>query len=178
MPFDTHAPGEGVTTSHSPSELIISDQVVSEHSWTWSGFRRGLITKIPLAIGVAAYGVVFGILGRQVGLKLLAVMLMNTMVFAGVARVAALDLWSYPLPIVAIVTTTLLINMRLLLLGAALRPWLDRYPNRKIYPWLHIMADEGWALAMSRYARGERDAGFRMGALTMVMGGCLPATVT
>ncbi len=164
--------------SHSLSEPGISEESAPGHRWTRGGFRRGLVAGIPLAVGVAAYGVVFGVLARQVGLTLLEVMLMNTMVFAGVAQVAALDLWAYPLPIITIVATTLLINMRLLLLGASLRPWLDRYPNRRVYPWLHILADEGWALAMSRYARGERDAGFLMGALTIVMGGWLPATVT
>lgn len=117
---------------------------------------------IPVAVSVAAFGVVFGALARQVGLTLLEVILMNTLVFAGAAQIAALDLWVYPLPILAIVATTLLINLRLLLLGSALRSWLGRYTDRKVYPWLHIMADEGWALAMNRYARGERDAGFLM----------------
>lgn len=149
----------------------------TRHSWTLAGLKRGLIAGIPVAVSVGAYGVVFGVLARQVGLTLLEVILMNVLVFAGAAQTAALDLWSYPLPIVAIVTTTLLINMRLLLLGAALRPWLDRYPGRKVYPLLHIMADEGWALAMNRYVRGERDVGFLVGALAMVPIGWLPAVV-
>jgi 4-azaleucine resistance transporter AzlC len=144
---------------------------------TAHGFRRGLVAGIPVAIGVAAYGLVFGVLSRQVGLTLLEVILMNTIVFAGAAQTAALDLWSYPLPIAAIVVTTLLINMRLLLLGAALRPWVGRLPARRVYPWLHIMADEGWALAMNRYARGERDVGFLLGAFLMVPIGWVPATV-
>lgn len=147
------------------------------HRWTVAGFRRGLVAGIPVAVSVAAYGIVFGVLARQVGMTLLEVIVMNMLVFAGAAQTAALDLWSYPLPIFAIVTTTLLINMRLLLLGAALRPWLDRYPDRRVYPWLHIMADEGWALAMNRYARGERDAGFLVGALAMVPVGWLPAVI-
>lgn len=147
------------------------------HRWTTAGVRRGMIACIPVAVSVAAYGVVFGVLARQVGLTLLEVVLMNTVVFAGAAQTAALDLWSYPLPIAAIVTTVLLINMRLLLLGAALRPWLDRYPDRKVYPWLHILADEGWAVAMNRYARGERDAGFLIGSLAMVFIGWLPAVI-
>ena len=154
-----------------------SHAATGKHRWTAAGFRRGLVAGIPVAVSVAAYGIVFGVLARQVGLTLLEVILMNVVVFAGAAQTAALDLWTYPLPIFAIVTTTLLINMRLLLLGAALRPWLDRYPDRKVYPLLHIMADEGWALAMNRYARGERDAGFLAGALAMVPVGWLPAVV-
>lgn len=152
-------------------------QARAEVRWTTHGFRRGLMAGIPVAVSVGAYGLVFGMLSRQVGLSLLEVILMNTIVFAGAAQTAALDLWEYPLPIVAIVVTTLLINLRLLLLGAAVRPWLGRFPARRVYPWLHIMADEGWALAMNRYARGERDAGFLAGAFLMVPIGWVPATV-
>ena len=146
------------------------------HRWTAEGVRRGAVAAIPVTVGVVAYGIVFGVLARQVGLTLFEVILMNTLVFAGAAQTAALDLWTYPLPTLAIVTTTLLINLRNLLLGASLRPWLDRYPARRVYPWLHILADEGWAVAMNRYARGERDAGFLFGALLMVAVGWIPST--
>ena len=149
----------------------------AEARWTTRGFRRGLLAAIPVAVGVAAYGLVFGVLSRQVGLTLLEVVLMNTFVFAGAAQTAALDIWEYPLPIAAIVVTTLLINLRNLLLGASIRPWVGRYPARRVYPWLHILADEGWALAMSRHARGERDVGFLFGALAMVGIGWIPAVI-
>jgi 4-azaleucine resistance transporter AzlC len=149
----------------------------SSARWTASGFRRGLVAGVPVAVGVAAYGLVFGVLSRQVGLTLLEVVLMNTLVFAGAAQTAALDLWEYPLPIFAIVVTTLLINLRNLLLGASIQPWIGGYPARRVYPWLHILADEGWAVAMGRHARGERDAGFLFGALAMMAIGWIPAVI-
>ena len=154
-----------------------ADREGAEVRWTAHGFRRGLVAAIPVAIGVGAYGLVFGVLSRQVGLTLLEVVLMNTLVFAGAAQTAALDLWTYPLPIAAIVITTLLINLRNLLLGASIRPWAGRYPARRVYPWLHILADEGWALAMSRHARGERDVGLLFGALAMVGISWVPSVV-
>lgn len=149
----------------------------AEVRWTSHGFRRGLLAAVPVAIGVGAYGLVFGVLSRQVGLTLLEVILMNVLVFAGAAQTAALDLWTYPLPIAAIVITTLLINLRNLLLGASIRPWVGRYPARRVYPWLHILADEGWAVAMSRYARGERDVGVLFGALAMVGLSWVPSVI-
>jgi 4-azaleucine resistance transporter AzlC len=145
--------------------------------WTARGFRRGMVAAIPVGIGVAAYGLVFGVLSRQVGLSLLEVVLMNTLVFAGAAQTAALDLWTHPLPIAAIVVTTLLINLRNLLLGASIRPWIGHHPGRRVYPWLHILADEGWALAMSRHARGERDVGFLFGALAAVGLSWVPSVI-
>jgi 4-azaleucine resistance transporter AzlC len=165
------------TTNGAVEDLAPHEAPVgSRPRWTLAGFRRGMVAGLPVALGVVAYGVVFGVLARQVGLTLLETVLMNVIVFAGAAQTAALDLWDYPLPIAAIVATTLLINLRLLLLGAAIRPWLARYPARRVYLWLHILADEGWALAMNRYARGERDAGFLMGALAVVAVGWVPAT--
>lgn len=130
---------------------------------TPDGVRRGMMAAIPMGIGVFVYGVVFGLLARQVGLSWFENLLMNVVVFAGAAQTASLDQWSYPLPIVSIVVTTLLINLRLILLGAAARPWLHALPDRKVYPMLHVMADEGWAVAMNARRGGERDIGFFLG---------------
>lgn len=149
----------------------------ARYRWTLAGFRRGMAAVVPVAIGVGAYGLVFGVLARQVGLTALEVALMNIIVFAGAAQTAALDLWVEPLPIAAIVATTLLINLRLLLLGASLRPWLGPAPARRVYPLLHILSDEGWAVAMNRHARGERDIGFLAGCLTLVFSAWVPTTV-
>jgi 4-azaleucine resistance transporter AzlC len=124
---------------------------------------RGMQATIPMGIGVAIYGVVFGLLARQVGVTFLENLLMNVIVLAGAAQTASLDLWSYPLPIFSIVLTTLLINLRLILLGAAARPWLHQAPDRKVYPMLHVMADEGWAVAMNARRKGELDIGFFLG---------------
>lgn len=139
-------------------------------SWTADGFRRGVLASIPIGVSVATYGVVFGVLARQVGLTFFELVLMNVLVFAGSAQFAALDLWDYPLPVLAITTTTLLINLRLVLLGASIRPWLDGFPPRRVYPMLHMLNDESWAVAMQRYGRGVRDAGFLVGALVIVAG--------
>lgn len=147
--------------------MAITRNLDQEHSigpFTTDGIRRGAQAAIPFGIGVVIYGVVFGLLARQVGLSLIETILMNVLVFAGTSQTAALDMWSYPLPILSIVATTLLINLRFILLGAAARPWLRQLPGRKVYPMLHVMADEGWAVAMNARRRGEQDAGFFFGA--------------
>lgn len=133
---------------------------------------------IPMGIGVAIYGLVFGLLARQVGLSFAENVLMNGFVFAGAAQTASLDMWAYPLPVLSIVATTLLINLRLILLGAAARPWLNALPDRMVYPMLHVMADEGWAVAMNARRRGERDIGFFFGANLFVALCWLPSIVT
>ncbi len=146
------------------SSAIDTDSAAQYDDFTGNGVRRGMQAAIPMGIGVAVYGLVFGLLARQVGLSLAENLLMNVFVFAGAAQTASLDMWTYPLPILSIVATTLLINLRLILLGAAVRPWLRPLPDRTVYPMLHVMADEGWAVAMNARRRGERDVGFFLGA--------------
>src|SRR5215470_13566054 len=89
--------------------------------------RRGLLDGtrmiLPLALGAFTYGAVFGVLARQAGLSVLEALLMSGLVFAGASQFVALGLWTAPLPIVALISTTLIVNLRHVLMGAALRPW-------------------------------------------------------
>ncbi len=160
---------------------MCSTAVANEHQpaapLTADGIRRGLRATVPMGISVATYGVVFGILARQVGVTMPENILMNVVVFAGAAQTAALDQWSYPLPIFSIVMTVLLINLRLLLLGASVRPWIGALPPGKAYPLLHILFDEGWAIAMNARRHGERDIGFFVGCNLAVGIAWLPAVV-
>lgn len=144
---------------------------------TVDGVRRGMRATVPMGISVATYGIVFGMLARQVGMTMPENILMNVFVFAGAAQTAALDQWSYPLPVFSIVMTVLLINLRLLLLGASVRPWIGQLPPAKAYPLLHILADEGWAIAMNARRHGERDIGFFVGCNLAVGLAWLPAIV-
>lgn len=132
-------------------------------TFTRSGVLAGMRMAAPMAVSVGVYGIVFGVLARQVGMSLLETVLMNVIVFAGAAQLAALDSWVYPLPIVTLVITVLLVNMRLIMLGAALRPWMRTLPNRIVYPTLFMLNDEAWAVVMTRYRLGERDAGVVLG---------------
>ena len=156
----------------------IRDEMTSDAprvTFTRHGVARGLRAAAPVAVSVATYGVVFGVLARQVGVTLLEAMVMNVIVFAGAAQTAALDLWSYPLPSAAIVATVVLINLRLIMLGASMRPWLHPLPARIVYPTLHILSDESWAVAMGRYRRGETDAGVVLGCNLAIVIAWLPA---
>lgn len=145
--------------------------------FTRQGVGRGLRATLPVAVSVATYGIVFGVLSRQVGLSLPETLLMNVLVFAGAAQTAALDIWAYPLPIAAIVATVVLINLRLIMLGASLRPWLHGLPGRTVYPMLHLLSDESWAVAMGRHRRGERDAGIVLGCNLAVFLAWVPSVV-
>lgn len=145
-------------------------------TFTRAGVRDGLRFTAPLALPIAAYGSVFGMLAQQADASLLEAILLNIFVFAGAAQMAVMSYWEHPLPLFTIATVTALINLRLVLLTASLRPWLKSLPSRVVYPMLHNVADESWSVAMMRYRLGERDAGVVLGCNLVVIIAWFPAT--
>src|SRR6266700_8136232 len=91
--------------------------------FTFAGVLAGVRRCLPIAVSVFAYGLVFGVLARQAGLSLLEVFLMSAFVYSGTVQLLVLSVWTLPLPVGAILLTTLIVSLRNLLMGAALSPW-------------------------------------------------------
>ena len=134
-------------------------------TFTLSGALLGARRTIPIAISAFAIGLVFGVLARQTKLSILESFLMSGLVFAGASQFVALSLWiAVPLPVITIILTTLVVNLRHLLMGASLRPWFSQLPLSKAYTSVFFMVDESWALSMSDFAAGGRDMAFLLGS--------------
>ena len=134
-------------------------------TFTLSGALLGARRTIPIAISAFAIGLVFGVLARQAKLSILESFLMSGLVFAGASQFVALSLWiAVPLPVITIILTTLVVNLRHLLMGASLRPWFSQLPLSRAYTSVFFMVDESWALSMSDFAAGGRDMAFLLGS--------------
>ena len=81
-------------------------------------FLLGAWQMLPLLISVIPFGLILGALSADKGMSLLELTLMSGLVFAGSAQFVAAGLWQHPLPVLAIVASTALINSRHLLMGA------------------------------------------------------------
>jgi 4-azaleucine resistance transporter AzlC len=122
-----------------------------------------MIASLPLNIGVAVFGLLYGIMARQVGFTPWEAWSMSLIVHAGSAQFAALGMWEGANAI-AIILTTLVINLRHLLMGASLAPYLHGIsPLWKA--WLALwMSDESYALTIAEYKRGKGSQGYFFGA--------------
>jgi 4-azaleucine resistance transporter AzlC len=119
----------------------------------YSAFAAGTLRCAPVALGVLAYGLVFGALAQQAGLSLGETAFMNGVVFAGSAQFVALGLWSYPLPVLALALTVLTVNFRFFLISTTMHPVLRGWGRLSALAALFLVTDENWALTM---AAGER----------------------
>jgi 4-azaleucine resistance transporter AzlC len=112
---------------------------------------EGARDTLPLVIGAAPFGIIFGTLSGGCGLSAAATMAMSLFVFAGSAQFIALGLvcgaTAWPL----IVMTTVVVNFRHLLYTATLLPFLGGLAR----PWQALLAfgltDETFAVAARRY---------------------------
>ena len=86
------------------------------------------------------------------------------MVFAGASQFVVLDLWLDPLPVGAIVLAALAVNLRHVLMGAAMRPWLAGLSPFTAYGSLFFLVDESWALSMREVVRGKNNIAFLVGS--------------
>ena len=151
-------PAESETSK--PTEKSDDRQV----SFELAGVRAGFLITLPVGLGVAGYGIAFGILAGEAGLSVAEAALMSATVVAGASQIVAVELWADPLPVVAIVATVFAINLRYSLMGAALKPWFRHLSPAKAYGSLFLMADENWALTMRDLKAGNGRGAFLLGS--------------
>jgi 4-azaleucine resistance transporter AzlC len=126
-------------------------------------FRRGLLATLPLAPGVVAFGLLYGMMARQLGFSPGEAWAMSLIVHAGSAQFTALGMWE-SVGAAPIILTTLVVNLRHMLMGASVAPYL-----RGLSPqWRALLAlwmsDESYALAIAEYERGRGSHGYFLGA--------------
>ncbi|NNK94563.1 MAG: AzlC family ABC transporter permease [Desulfobacterales bacterium] len=123
----------------------------------------GFIANLVVAASVAAYGSVLGLLAAQKGLSWIQLLVMNLSVFAGSAQFVMIDMWFPPLPVLEITLAVLIINMRYLLIGASLSPLFLSKPLHQKMLFMHLVADENWAITMARFHQGTSSVWFLFG---------------
>ena len=136
--------------------------------FTMAGARRGAVAMLPLLPGVIAFGLLYGFFATQTGLTRLEVGLFSAFVFAGASQFLALELWQEPLPVVTLFIGVVVLNLRHLLMGAAIMPWLRPVGGWRAHGSLYFMTDESWGITMAEAQRGGRDAAYLVGAGVML----------
>jgi 4-azaleucine resistance transporter AzlC len=128
-----------------------------------SAFRRGLWATLPLAPGVIAFGLLYGMMARQLGFQPWEALAMSALVHAGSAQFVALEMWDTA-GVGAIILTTWVVNLRHLLMGASIAPYLADLSARWKALLALWMSDESYALAITAYEAGHGSATYFLGA--------------
>ena len=89
---------------------------------------------------------------------------MSASVFGGAAQLLALGSWTTPASVVTATLAAFTVNLRLVLMGPVLGPWLDKLRGWPVWGSLFLLVDQNWGLALRDLNAGGRDAGFMFGS--------------
>jgi 4-azaleucine resistance transporter AzlC len=96
-----------------------------------SAFWGGVRASLPVVLGYLGIGLAAGVVERAAGLSYAEILLLSTVLYAGSAQFVLTSLLALGAPASAIVPTVFLVNLRHLLLSAALAPALRGVPAWK-----------------------------------------------
>lgn len=118
-------------------------------------FLAGVRDQLPLLVGVAPFGMIFGALALAAGIPPLEAQGFSLFVFAGSAQFIAAGLIADSVPPVIIVLTILVVNLRHLLYSATFSSYFQHLPARWKAALAWLLTDEAFVVASIRYQRSD-----------------------
>jgi predicted branched-subunit amino acid permease len=139
--------------------------------------RAGVLALLPLLVGVAPFGVVYGVLARASGLSPGAAMAMSSVLFAGSAQFLVARLAGLGTPELVMVASVALLNLRHALYSASVAPALAHLPRRWKAVLAYLLTDEAYAASIARLqVAGPHRHWYLLGAGLALWGGWQVAT--
>lgn len=111
-------------------------------------FSLGLRAVLPILVGVAPFGVIYGVVALQSGIPPLAAMAMSSIVFAGSAQFLLAQLVGAGAPFLLTAGAVGLVNLRHALYSASVAPVLAHLPRRWKVLLAYLLTDEAYAAAI------------------------------
>ncbi|SHO48326.1 AzlC family ABC transporter permease [Desulfopila aestuarii] len=116
-------------------------------------FLRGVRQALPIVLGYIPVGFAYGVLAQKSGLGLMNAVAMSVIVFAGSAQLIGAGLFGAGAGPLALIATTFVVNLRHLLMSAALAPKLRGWKKWQIAFFGYELTDETFALHTMRMAK-------------------------
>ena len=122
-------------------------------------FRLGVIKTLPLILGLIPFGLAYGIVAVQAGFTVAETVLMSLVVFAGASQFMAVVMIQAGAGMPLIIASTLLVNLRHLMMGLSISPYLS-----EATPWWQrlvafAMTDESYVTSVTHYRDQEAEQG-------------------
>lgn len=125
-------------------------------------FAAGARDIAPILLGVVPFGLVAGIAAVGIGLREVDAIGFSLVLYAGAAQLAAIELLGRSTPLLVVIATVLVINVRFAMYSASLAPHLAGTDARRraLASWL--LTDQAYAVAIARYVHDELDVRSRL----------------
>jgi 4-azaleucine resistance transporter AzlC len=114
-------------------------------------FLSGIKAELPILIAVAPFGMIYGALGLDAGLSPVQVQAMSVIVFAGSAQFIMAQLFAVHSPVLVIVITAFLLNLRHALYSASVAPYVKHLSAGWRGTLAYLLTDEAYAVSIIHY---------------------------
>lgn len=143
-------------------------------SFDMPSFKAGMMAFVPVMVGVIPFGMILGVLMLGVGISPFDAWVMTVALFSGAAHVAVVDLMARDAPVVVIILTGVVINLRFLMYSATLGPVLLGLPAWRKGVLAYMLSDQGFAISTAEFNR----PGSTMHKISFYSGAALAMYVT
>jgi 4-azaleucine resistance transporter AzlC len=116
-------------------------------------FLAGCRDEAPILLGVAPFGMIYGLLALGAGLPAFTAQAMSSIVFAGSAQFIATQLIGSGAPAAVVVATIFVVNLRHALYSASVAPYVRHLGTAWKGVLAYLLTDEAYAVAIHRYLR-------------------------
>lgn len=114
-------------------------------------FRSAWLLALPIVFGYLPIGFAYGILAIKSGLSTVNSLAMSLFVYAGSAQLIAVGLFAAGVSPYSIILTTFIVNLRHLLMSAALSPYMHSWRRNLLPLFAYELTDETFAVHSVRF---------------------------
>ena len=118
-------------------------------------FEQGVKDCLPTVLGYLSIGIAAGVIEKTAGFSLVEIALMSTLIYAGSAQFILAGMFAAGAPATAIIFTVFFVNLRHLLMSAALAPYLKKLPLWKNVIIGSQITDETFGVAAQHASRNQ-----------------------
>ena len=131
---------------------VMAEPEASSSSAILTGMKRGF----PIFLGYVPLGFAYGVLAVQNNIPAVYAVLFSLLVYAGAGQFIAVGLWGMGASVFSIVFTTFVINLRHVLMSAAVAPWFAPFTRFQQFIIGWGLTDEVFAMHSMAMATGEK----------------------
>jgi predicted branched-subunit amino acid permease len=126
--------------------------------WHYPEFKEGARAMLPVAPGIASWGLMTGVAMMKSGLSLVESLAMALIVFAGSSQLAAMPLILAGAPMWVILATGFCVNLRFVVFSLHLRPYMMHLPLWRRMLGGYLTADLTYVMFTKRYPHPVSDS--------------------
>jgi len=116
-----------------------------------SEFLKGVRAELPILLGVAPLGMIYGVLAAGAGLTPFQAQATSSVIFAGSAQFMFVQLVELGTPALVMVLTGFIVNLRHALYSASLAPQMTHLSPLWKLLLSYLLTDEAYAITVMRY---------------------------